>query len=291
MNEILKKVDITRELPQWVSNYCYEHIPSYALPTEPTELEVAAAQEKFRVQLMLTNGQEVCPRCACDNETKRLEDEVNDQYRHMRTHEAYDILDKQSVYQDETVKNATFENYLLDEDQHEARTHLQKVMQALEDYKQGYRFNLWLTGNVGVGKSHLAMSILKELRTLHTSCVFIDVDQMLRMIRDSFNNKESKYTENYFIELITSVDFLVLDDLGAETGNINTDKAASDYTSRILRAIVNGRQHKSTLFTTNLSYKKIISVYDAKLADRMLKDARVVNYVDTLSYRTKHNTF
>lgn len=292
MNEILKKVGITRELPQWTSNYCYEHIPGYALPTEPTEAEVAAAQEKFRVQMMLTNGNEVCPRCACDNETKRLEDEISEQYNHMREHEAYDILEKQSVYQDETIRDATFESYVLDADQHEARVHLQKVLQALDEYKQGRRFNLWLTGNVGVGKSHLSMSILKELRALHTSCVFIDVDEMFRrMFHAMYKDQESPYTESYFIELATKADFLVMDDLGAETGNINTQKEASDFKSRVLRAIVNGRQNKSTIFTTNLKHKQLLSIYDAKLADRMLKDARIVNYIDTLSYRSKNNTF
>lgn len=291
MNEVLKQVGITRELPQWTSNYCYEHIPSYALPEEPTESEIAAAQEKFRVQMMLMNNEEVCPRCACDNETKRLEDEASAQYQNTLDNEEYDILEKQSIYQDETIKDATFEGYVLDADQHEARTHLQQVLQSVDDYKQGRRFNLWLTGNVGVGKSHLSTSILKELRNINTSCVFIDVDQMLRMIRDSFSNKESKYTENYFVELATSVDFLVLDDLGAETGNIDTDKAASDFTSKVLRAIVNGRQHKSTIFTTNLSYKKLLAMYDAKLVDRMLKNGRIINYVDTLSYRTKNSMF
>src|SRR5690606_39233922 len=99
------------------------------------------------------------------------------------------------------------------------------------------------------------------------------------------------YTETYFIDLAAKVDFLVIDDLGAETGNINTDKEASDFKTRILRAIVNGRQNKSTIFTTNLNSKQIISMYDAKLADRMLKNARIINYKETLSYRTKFNMF
>ncbi|MFS0878073.1 ATP-binding protein [Solibacillus isronensis] len=292
MNEILKKVGITRELPQWASNYCYEHIPGYVLPEEPTEAEISAAQEKFRVQMMLVEGNEVCPRCACDNETKRLEDEASERYKRSSEHEKYNTLEKQSVFQDETIMDATFENYVLDANQHEARVHLQKVLQALEEYKQGRQFNLWLVGNVGVGKSHLSMSVLKELRSLSTSCVFIDVDEMFRrMFHAMYKDQESPYTEAYFIELATKVDFLILDDLGAETGNINTDKGASDFKSRVLRAIVNGRQNKSTIFTTNLTSKQIISMYDAKLADRMLKNARAINYVDTLSYRTKNNMF
>lgn len=292
MNEVLKKVGITRELPQWASNYCYEHIPGYVLTTESTEEEVAAAKGKFRVQMMLRDGKEVCPRCVCDAETKRLEAEANEQYKQFTEHEKYNTLEKQSVLQDETIMDATFENYILDADQNEARAHLQKVLYALEEYKQGRQFNLWLTGNVGVGKSHLSMSLLKELRTLHTSCVFIDVDEMFRrMFHAMYKDKESPYTEMYFIELATKVDILVIDDLGAETGNINTEKEASDFKSRVLRAIVNGRQNKSTIFTTNLKHKQILAVYDAKLADRMLKNARVINYVDTLSYRSKNNMF
>ena len=166
------------------------------------------------------------------------------------------------------------------------------MLQAVEDYKKGNRFNFWFTGNVGVGKSHLSVSMLKELRSIHTSCLFIDVDEMFRLIRHAmFTNKESMYTESYFIELASKVDFLVLDDIGAETGNINTDKEASDFISRVLRAIVNGRQDKSTIFTTNLSSKKLLSMYDAKLVDRMLKDSRVIKYSDTISYRTKSISF
>lgn len=282
----------TKGFPQWTSNYCYEHIPSYVLPAEPTETELAAAQERFRVQMMLEKGLEVCPRCACDNETKRLEDEASAKYKHLKTHEKHDTLTRQSVYQDETIKAATFDNYVLDGDQHEARANLQKVLQAVEEYKQGQRFNFWLTGNVGVGKSHLSESILKELCNIHTSCVFIDVDEMFRQIRHAmFTDKNSPYTESYFIELATKVDFLVLDDVGAETGNINTDKEASDFISRVLRAIVNGRQDKSTIFTTNLPYKKLLSMYDAKLVDRMFKDSRVIKYTDTISYRTKSISF
>ena len=99
---------ITKGFPQWTSNYCYEHIPSYVLPAEPTEIELAAAQERFRVQMMLTDDVEVCPRCACDNATKQLENEISEQYKREIEHEKYDLFDKQSVYQDETVKMATF---------------------------------------------------------------------------------------------------------------------------------------------------------------------------------------
>ena len=60
----------------------------------------------------------------------------------------------------------------------------------------------------------------------------------MRKIKDSFSNRQSKYTERYFVDLLSSVDFLALDDVGAETGAIDTDiKTASDFVQRILYAI------------------------------------------------------
>lgn len=292
MSETLKNMDITRAYPKWTSNYCYEHIPAYAIPAEPSEHDMAALQEKFRVQMMEQNGNEVCPRCVCEQATKVLEDEAREVYNRDKDYEKHDIFARQSVFKDSTLENASFDTYVLDDSEHEARVNKQDVLRYVEDYKRGQQFNLWLTGNVGVGKSHLSMSMLKELNSLKISCCFIEVDEMFRLILDAkFDNKESPYTEKYFIDLANSVDFLVLDDIGAETGNVNTEKEATDYTSKILRAIINGRQDKSTIFTTNLNFNQIVHMYDDKLVDRMFKLKRIVKFTSTISFRSRDIDF
>lgn len=284
---MLQKTGITRAFPKWTSNFCYEHIPKRALPAEPTAEEIEAAKEKFGVQMIEVDEIEVCPRCKCEEDTKRLEDEASAQYNHTRLHEKERIFENQSVFTDRTLEDASFETYVLNDDEHEARTNKQHALQMVELYAQGHRKNLWITGNVGVGKSHIAMSILRELNGIHCSCAFIELDEMFRLINDSmFHNKESTYTEKYFIDLATSVDFLVLDDLGAETGDVDTMKRATDYKNKTLRAILNGRQDKSTIFTTNLSYNQVISMYDAKLVDRALKKQNIIKFTNTLSFRT-----
>ncbi|GEK32467.1 hypothetical protein KZO01_27760 [Kurthia zopfii] len=49
-------------------------------------------------------------------------------------------------------------------------------------------------GDVGVGKSHLAMSILRNLNEKRdVECLFISVREMMSKIRDSFDNKEIKF--------------------------------------------------------------------------------------------------
>lgn len=235
---------------------------------------------------MIVNNKEVCPRCELEQQNTSLEHQVQSEiFETMKLHKQ-SMLESKSLLQDKTLWNATFESYIAED--HEEHVNKQLAIKALEDYKKGSTFNLWFYGKPGVGKSHLSMSLLKALNGLHVSCLFIDIDEMLRKIRNSFNEKQSPFTEQYFTDLLSEVDFLVLDDLGAETGNIDTDKSASDFTSRVLRAIINARQDKSTIVTTNLETKKLLKMYDPKLISRMMKNIQVIKFDETKDKRI-HN--
>ena len=63
----------------------------------------------------------------------------------------------------------------------------------------------------------------------------------------------------------------VIDDLGAETGFIGTDKTASGFTQRILYSLMNKRQDKSTIITTNLNSAQITAMYDSKIISRLYR--------------------
>ncbi len=232
---------------------------------------------------MFVNQKEVCPRCELEQQNAAFEQQVQSEiFETMKLHKQ-NMLESKSLLQDKTLWNATFESYLAETQ--EEHVNKQQALQYVEQYKKGSTFNLWFYGKPGVGKSHLSMSILKALNSLHVSCLFIDIDEMLRKIRNSFNDKQSPYTEQYFTDQLTEVDFLVLDDLGAETGNIDTDKSASDFTSRVLRAIINARQDKSTIVTTNLETKKLLKMYDPKLISRMMKNIQVIKFENTKDKR------
>lgn len=237
------------------------------------------------MQYMIVDGQEVCPRCQTEKWNKELERETSIEMIRIKKQETQRIFETKSLLQDKTLLNASFETYQTSAS--EERVNKQQALRYAEEYKQGQQFNLWFYGKPGVGKSHLAMSMLKELNSLDTSCLFIDIDEMLRKIRASFKT-DNGYSEDYFIDLLTKVDFLVLDDLGAETGNIDSDKIASDYTSKVLRAVVNGRQDKSTIITTNLASDKLLKMYDPKLISRMMKNVKVIKFEHTKDKRI-HN--
>lgn len=58
-------------------------------------------------------------------------------------------------------------------------------------------------------------------------------------------------------------DVLVLDDLGAELGIKN--KVSTDFNNDILNRILEGRQNKATIFTTNFSGKQLVDTMEHAL--------------------------
>lgn len=238
------------------------------------------------IKRMIIDGEAVCPRCELEHESEQVRLANEREILESMALAKYRVLPDKSLIQDDSIKLATFDNYK--EFSGEERANKQRALQLVESLKQGHQRNIWLQSEItGVGKSHLAMAILKALNSKTVSTLFIDIDEMLRKIRGTFDNKESPFTEQYFIDLCTEVDFLVLDDLGAETGDIDTKKRASDYTSRILRAIQNGRQLKSTIITTNLTSERLNAIYDRKVISRLMKNIEVIRFVEATDKRIK----
>jgi hypothetical protein len=74
---------------------------------------------------------------------------------------------------------------------------------------------LLLTGPVGVGKTHLAVSILKGLTERGGfSCLFYEFGSLLKEIQDSYNSA-TQTSELGVLSPVLNVDVLVLDELGA----------------------------------------------------------------------------
>jgi DNA replication protein DnaC len=241
-------------------------------------------QHRIQVQKMVVNGSVVCPRCELDKDQRRLENKLQEHFDTVNQREQYNTLSKKSILEDQTLVNARFKTFktVIDE---EVRNKSAAV-DHLHRYKDGETFNTILQGKPGSGKSHLSYSILWELNEKRTgACLFINIQAMIRKIKDSFNNKESKHTEEYFVTLLSDVDFLVLDDLGAETGAIDSDKAATDFVQRILYAVTTVRQNKATIITTNLSGQKLFSMYDEKLVSRLFKRPKYIIFKETTDKR------
>ncbi len=103
---------------------------------------------------------------------------------------------------------------------------------------------LLMMGNVGVGKTHLAVSILKGLTERGFNCLFYEFGGLLKEIQNSYNYV-SQTSELGVLAPVFNAEVLVLDEIG-------TSKP-TDWVRDTMAHIINTRYNdkKLTIFTTN----------------------------------------
>ncbi|MGY8620341.1 AAA family ATPase [Bacillus safensis] len=244
------------------------------------------------VRMMILNGKVVCPRCELEADEKKLQRDLESQIEFSQRTKNFNTLEKRSMFRDRTVSRATFDNY--DVSEPEETKNKKRMMDLIKHLQQGEVFNIFLQGLPGVGKSHLGYAALKALnvppdpdnpKDMGKSCLFINMEEAASAIKDSFSNKESKYTESYVTQLMGDADYLVIDDLGAETGSEHSDSRASDFIHRLIYKVTSARQDKATIYTTNLTSKKLYQMYDSKLVSRIMQKQQYIVFKETSDKR------
>jgi DNA replication protein DnaC len=121
---------------------------------------------------------------------------------------------------------------------------------------------LLLIGNIGVGKTHLAVGVMKELITNKGSaCLFYDYRELLKQIQNSYNDSV-KATELDVLRPVFDAEVLVLDELGA----VKPTEWVWDTVSLILNTRYN--DNRTTIITTNFDDKPPGAVAGARGAAR-----------------------
>ena len=104
---------------------------------------------------------------------------------------------------------------------------------------------LLLIGSIGVGKTHLAVGIVKELiLSKGIGCLFYDYRELLKQIQNSYNDSV-KATELEVLRPVFETEVLVLDELGA----VKPTEWVWDTVSLILNTRYNDT--RTTVITTN----------------------------------------
>jgi DNA replication protein DnaC len=107
------------------------------------------------------------------------------------------------------------------------------------------RTGLLLIGTIGVGKTHLAVGIIKELVVgKGIGCLFTDYRELLKQIQNSYNDSV-KTTELEVLRPVFETEVLVLDELGA----VRPSEWVWDTVSLILNTRYN--DNRTTIITTN----------------------------------------
>jgi len=139
-------------------------------------------------------------------------------------------------------RNCSFHNYYPKNDsQYFAHSFASRLAEEYPVVESGLLF----MGSVGVGKTHLAIAVLKELISKKgVGCLFYESGSLLKAIQDSYN-PVSQTSEMRVLAPVYQAEVLVLDELGATV--------PTNWVRDTMYQIINTRYNnkKLTIFTTN----------------------------------------
>jgi DNA replication protein DnaC len=125
---------------------------------------------------------------------------------------------------------------------------------------------LLLIGPIGVGKTHLAVGIIRELIAKGIPSLFYDYRELLKEIQNSYNPTVSA-TELTVLRPVFEAEVLVLDELGA----VRPTEWVWDTVSHILNTRYNDK--RTTIITTNYPDRPPAGAeYEANPAKRAVRE-------------------
>jgi DNA replication protein DnaC len=139
-------------------------------------------------------------------------------------------------------RQCSFHNYYPKNDsQYFAHSFASRLVDEYPAVEAGLLF----MGSVGVGKTHLAIAVLRELMSKKgVACLFYESGSLLKAIQDSYN-PVSQTSEMRVLAPVYQAEVLVLDELGATV--------PTNWVRDTMYQIINTRYNnkKLTIFTTN----------------------------------------
>lgn len=124
---------------------------------------------------------------------------------------------------------------------------------------------LWLTGDVGTGKTSLAMLVSKLAISAGRSVAIYSLPKLLTRIWRTYDMGSGDLSYSEFFKRLTAVDLLHIDDLGATKQN--------DWVLEQLFSIVDERytSQKSMVITTDLEHAKLESEIGQRTVSRLVE--------------------
>jgi DNA replication protein DnaC len=137
------------------------------------------------------------------------------------------------------------------------RAYLRNLDQRLEEGR-----GLWLYGDVGTGKTTLAMLVSKTALEAGRSVAIYSLPRLLAEIRDTYE-EGSRHSYTGLLDRLAEVDLLHIDDVGTEK--------TSAWVLEQLYAIVNARyeEQRSIVLTTNLDREALAEQINPRTVSRL----------------------
>ena len=121
---------------------------------------------------------------------------------------------------------------------------------------------VWLFGDVGTGKTTLAMLVSKAALAAGRTCAIYSLPRLLNVLRDTIGSEDGTLD---LLDRLATVDLLHLDDVGAEN--------STDWVLEQLYSIVNTRyeEQRALVVTSNLGPEELGEQIGERTVSRMLE--------------------
>jgi DNA replication protein DnaC len=141
----------------------------------------------------------------------------------------------------------------------DVRAYTRSVSERLDEGR-----GLWFIGDVGTGKTTLAMLVSKAAMEADRTVAIYSLPRLLGLLRGSYGD-DSLYSLTELIDRLCSVDLLHIDDVGAEQ--------SSPWVLEQLYTIVNTRYEdgRALLLTTNLDHEALTEQIGARTVSRIFE--------------------
>jgi DNA replication protein DnaC len=139
----------------------------------------------------------------------------------------------------------------------EVRTYVRAIAERLDEGR-----GIWFVGDVGTGKTTLAMLISKAAMEADRTVAIYSLPRLLSLLRDTYAD-DAEYSLSELIDRLCAVDLLHVDDVGAEQ--------SSAWVLEQLYTIVNTRYEdgKALVLTTNLDREALIAQIGERTVSRI----------------------
>ena len=199
--------------------------------------------------------------CKCQAEERDKQEELERQKEKQR------IVDKikQASLLGEKYKNVSFENTdTSNDDFYKIYSRCKKYCE-IADVVLEKGIGIYLFGNKGTGKSRLTACMANELMNNYYTVLYTNFSEISKYIRGTFNKFGD--TEYDFLERLTSIDFLFIDDFGTELVTKNNQDL---WLQEKVFEVVNKRynNNKPIIFTSNYSLRQLIE--ERGIADKTI---------------------
>jgi len=151
----------------------------------------------------------------------------------------------------------------------------QIALKYVEDFEQMLpngpttpgRNGLFITGGIGVGKTHLVSAIANALLAKGYRVICMTMIDLLDRIKKTYDYGD--ISEGEVLDLYETVDLLIIDDLGKER--------ATEWGSSKIYTIINGRYDRlmPTIVTTNYGDEELVIRLTPPNGDRTTADATI----------------